>query len=209
MLNARSLLKAGVLVFMMRDTIASVTELTDDNFDELVTGDTRWMIDIYAPWCKHCAVLEPVWTSLAERLEGKVMVGKVDGTREKALMKRFSCEAFPSIYIVAGPHTRPYAGLRTLQELENFALLLYKDVQPLPFYKSPTSLFGRASGYLIRLPARFKVLIEYLHEEKKYSALAILAGILGVPLSVGVLLVYMLDVFFGARARSQTHQHRD
>ncbi|CAL8464024.1 g3559 [Coccomyxa elongata] len=167
------------------------------------------MIDIYAPWCKHCAVLEPVWTSLAERLEGKVMVGKVDGTREKALMKRFSCEAFPSIYYVAGPDTRVYAGLRTLQELEKFAMFSYKDVKPLPFYRSPTSFVGRASGNLIRLPARFQALVKYLHEEKKYSALAILAGILGVPLSTGVLLVYMLDVFFGARARSRTHQHRD
>ena len=44
-------------------------------------------------------------------------VVKVDGTKEKALMKRFSCEAFPSIYYVAGPNTWVYAGLRTLQEV--------------------------------------------------------------------------------------------
>lgn len=28
--------------------------------------------------CKHCAALEPIWTSLAERLDGKVKVGKVN-----------------------------------------------------------------------------------------------------------------------------------
>ena len=49
-MNTRSLLGVVVLVFMMRDIIASVIELTDENFDDLVAGDAQWMIDIYAPW---------------------------------------------------------------------------------------------------------------------------------------------------------------
>lgn len=49
-MSARSLLRVGVLVFMMREISASVIELTDENFDDLVAGDTQWMIDIYAPW---------------------------------------------------------------------------------------------------------------------------------------------------------------
>ncbi|KAK9918571.1 hypothetical protein WJX75_005071 [Coccomyxa subellipsoidea] len=143
------------------------------------------MIDIHAPWCKHCAALEPIWTALAERLDGRVLVGKVDGTREKGLMKRFSVEAFPSIFLVEGAETRVYTGVRTLQELESFASGKYKDVKPLPFYKSPTSSFGRAFAILIRLPAKFKTFVKYLHEEKKYSALVIVAGILGMPLALG------------------------
>ncbi|EIE18999.1 thioredoxin-like protein [Coccomyxa subellipsoidea C-169] len=204
------LVRATFFLLIFRHTLADVVVLTDANFDDLVAGERRWIIDIYAPWCKHCVALEPVWIALAERLDGRVMVGKVDGTKEKGLMKRFSVEAFPSVFLVEGAETRAYTGLRTLQELESFALTEYLDVKPVPFYKSPTSLFGRAFAIFVRLPAKFKILVKYLHEEKKYSALVIVAGILGVPLTLGVLFVYLLDVFFGAAERRRAHhRHRD
>ena len=84
-----------------------VVELTDLNFDELVTRGGVWFIDVYAPWwaistrkrctcipldhaqstyqklpclmnrCSHCRELEPVWQEVARQLEGSVSVGKV------------------------------------------------------------------------------------------------------------------------------------
>ncbi len=34
-------------------------------------------------------------------------------------MKRFSVEAFPSVFLVEGAETRAYTGLRTLQEVKS------------------------------------------------------------------------------------------
>ncbi len=98
------LVRATFFLLIFRHTLADVVVLTDANFDDLVAGERRWIIDIYAPWsdpvgksfvqrhhnllashnkyfwlrrCKHCVALEPVWIALAERLDGRVMVGKV------------------------------------------------------------------------------------------------------------------------------------
>lgn len=59
-------------------TVTSKVEvLTDEDFDARVSSGGDWLINIYAPWCKHCQQLKPVWKSVAERLEGRVHVAKV------------------------------------------------------------------------------------------------------------------------------------
>ena len=59
-------------------TVTSKVEvLTDEDFDARVSSGGDWLINIYAPWCKHCQQLEPVWKNVAERLEGRVHVAKV------------------------------------------------------------------------------------------------------------------------------------
>ena len=93
-------------------------------------------------------------------------------------MKRFAVEAYPSIFLVDGGLTRMYTGLRTADQvthapawesmhvcpvsivivealrqhlcvqLSEFATGGYRDAEPLPFYRSPTSAFGRALSVL-------------------------------------------------------------
>eukprot|EP00798_Chlamydomonas_sp_ICE-L_P011106 gene11106-18723_t len=95
--------------------IVRVVELTDDNFDETVK-DGVWMVDIYAPWCSHCRQLEPIWKKLAEETsEHGIQVAKIDGSKEKVLMRRFGATAFPSIYLMRDQQTWDYQVARTVQ----------------------------------------------------------------------------------------------
>jgi thioredoxin-like negative regulator of GroEL len=43
----------------------------------------------YAPWCGHCKALKPAWIDLARQLGGKVKVGAVDCTSDKATCDEF------------------------------------------------------------------------------------------------------------------------
>lgn len=66
---------------------AEVMQLTDDNFDSQ-TATGKWFLSVTAPWCSHCKELEPIWAALAIELKQHgITVAKVDGTKQRALMK--------------------------------------------------------------------------------------------------------------------------
>jgi thiol-disulfide isomerase/thioredoxin len=50
----------------------------------------------YAPWCGHCKALKPAWIDLARQLGGKVRVGAVDCTSDKATCDEFGVRGEPA-----------------------------------------------------------------------------------------------------------------
>ena len=46
------------------EDIASAV-LTDANFDQTVTRDHAWLVEVYAEWCGHCKALAPIWAQAA------------------------------------------------------------------------------------------------------------------------------------------------
>ena len=60
-----------------------VVPLSLGDFDQNVGNGSTWLLEFYAPWCKHCQALQPVLESSARRLlvelgeERHVCFGKV------------------------------------------------------------------------------------------------------------------------------------
>ncbi|KAI8474133.1 MAG: thioredoxin-like protein [Monoraphidium minutum] len=185
-----------------------VVELGDDNFDSL-TRSGVWFVDIYAPWCSHCQRLEPTWRALAEELKPSgVSVAKVDGTKNRVLLMRFAVEAYPTLYLLREGRTYVYDGARSLQSLKDFALGGYQSATPLPFHKSPVSVFGRVMGGLHSFPALAKRGYTHLREDKGFSDMTIIASLLLVPLMVGGLGICLLDAFYTRQPHpDDQHEH--
>jgi len=107
---------------------SDVVILTDANFDELVSKGS-WLLEFYAPWCGHCKKLAPIYEQVATELKGKVNVGKVDCTSERALGRRFGIMSYPTIKFATNGEIRDYKNARTLEALTEFATSGYTSAE--------------------------------------------------------------------------------
>ena len=72
--------------------------LTKENFEtEVLKSDIPVLVDFWASWCGPCMMLSPVIAELAEELEGKVKVGKVNVDEQNELAMQYRIASIPSL----------------------------------------------------------------------------------------------------------------
>ena len=76
-----------------------MVKIVDTNsFDESVKEGVV-LVDFYADWCGPCKMLAPVLEELAEDLEGKATVIKVNVDTENALAAKYQVQSIPSLKV--------------------------------------------------------------------------------------------------------------
>jgi thioredoxin 1 len=53
-------------------------EINRANYDEVISSNKPVVLDFWATWCVPCKVIAPYIDEIAEKYEGKVIVGKVN-----------------------------------------------------------------------------------------------------------------------------------
>ncbi len=75
-------------------------EITDTNFDELVSTGKPLVIDFWAEWCGPCRMVSPIIEELAVEYEGKVTIGKMDVDNNDDVVSKFGIRNIPTILFI-------------------------------------------------------------------------------------------------------------
>ena len=68
-----------------------------ETFEKTLAEGRLMMVDFWAEWCGPCQMLGPVIESLAEKYEGRAVVGKVNTDEEQELAMRFGITGIPTV----------------------------------------------------------------------------------------------------------------
>ena len=75
----------------------AIRHFKTEEFDSAVEAAPLAMVDFWASWCGPCMALSPVIESLAEKYEGKVLIGKVNVDEERELAIRYGVMSSPTV----------------------------------------------------------------------------------------------------------------
>jgi len=74
--------------------------ITKENFEEVVLkNELPVLVDFWATWCGPCKMLSPIIAELAEELDGKVAVGKVNVDEQQELAMMFGVMSIPTLLV--------------------------------------------------------------------------------------------------------------
>jgi thioredoxin len=73
-------------------------ELNLDNFDQVVTGNDRVVIDFWAPWCGPCRSFAPVF-ELASAKHPDFVFAKVNTDEQQELASHFGIRSIPTLMV--------------------------------------------------------------------------------------------------------------
>ena len=75
--------------------------ITKENFDNEVRNfKGTVLLDFWAGWCGPCMMLSPVISEIAEELDGKIKVGKINVDEQPELSVAFKVESIPLLVVV-------------------------------------------------------------------------------------------------------------
>ena len=71
--------------------------ITNENFASLKGGNLPLVVDFWATWCGPCRMVSPIISELAEKYDGKIVVGKCDVEENEDLAAEFGIRNIPTI----------------------------------------------------------------------------------------------------------------
>jgi thioredoxin 1 len=77
----------------------ATTEITRENFEDVLAGDDMILIDFWAGWCGPCRFFAPVYERVSEK-HADIVFGKVDTEAQQELAGAFQISSIPTLMII-------------------------------------------------------------------------------------------------------------
>jgi thioredoxin 1 len=97
-------------------------EVTKDNFEEVITGNSMVILDFWAEWCGPCKAFAPAFEAASEKFPD-VVFGKVNTEEQRELAGYFQIRSIPNVMLFrdkvmlfSQPGAMPAAGIESVIE---------------------------------------------------------------------------------------------
>lgn len=76
--------------------------ISDADFEKVVMQSAvPVIVDFWAPWCNPCKMIAPTLDKLAQEMDGKVVIAKVNTDDHNEWMQKFGIQGIPTLLFVA------------------------------------------------------------------------------------------------------------
>tara|TARA_R110002049_G_scaffold284591_1_gene465177 strand:- start:95 stop:406 length:312 start_codon:yes stop_codon:yes gene_type:complete len=69
------------------------------DFNKIVNEQTPVLVDFFAEWCGPCKAQSPIIKELAQEVNGKVRVIKIDIDKNQAIAQRYNVRGVPTLVL--------------------------------------------------------------------------------------------------------------
>ena len=89
-----------------------VQDLTDSTFDD-VTKSGVTLVDFWAPWCPPCRMQGPIVEGMADSVDGKALIAKVNVDENPQVAAKFGVASIPTLVVIKdGKEAKRFVGLQ-------------------------------------------------------------------------------------------------
>ncbi|MGB1546954.1 MAG: thioredoxin TrxA [Alphaproteobacteria bacterium] len=78
----------------------TITHVTDDSFDkDVLQAGSPVLVDFWAEWCGPCKQIAPILEEIAQEMDGRVSVAKVDIDNNPQTPTRYGVRGIPTLML--------------------------------------------------------------------------------------------------------------
>lgn len=76
-----------------------VMHINETNFNEVINSDKPVVVDFWAPWCGPCKMLGPVIEEIANDLDDKITVVKINVDENEKIAMDYKVFSIPTVMV--------------------------------------------------------------------------------------------------------------
>ncbi len=98
--------------------MSSVVTLSQDDFQQAISGPKPLLVDFWAEWCAPCRAIVPLLEQIAAQEPDRLVIAKVNVDESPDIAYRLGIMSLPTLVLFAGGEERlRIVGLRNKEQL--------------------------------------------------------------------------------------------